>query len=134
MAINRSDIKHLHWQLAWRQSAPEGGPIVTGYDDIDQGIKLIAITPIGSVPSNPAKGCDLLPAIDKPPHIAIPMVCRALWDAVALWEPRVEVGTVIGRTIAFEHYAVSVPWKVRGDVAAQIRQTEVEINLRELAA
>lgn len=128
MATNKADIKHVHWQLRLGEVEPEGGPVVAGYDDINQAILLIAMTPIGSVPSNPAKGCDLIPALDKPPAVAIPMICTAVWDAITLWEPRVETQTVSGKAIDVAHYEIDVPWRVKGDVAAQIQRTTIVIE------
>jgi Phage baseplate assembly protein W len=134
MAVNKDDIKHLHWQLAYRQTEPEGGDIVAAYDDIAQAIRLLILTPIGSVPSNPAKGCDLLSFIDRPPEIAIPIIARAAWEAVSTWEPRVEVGTVKVIAKAPYHFVATVPWRVRNSVKAEFQQTEVDMNLTGIAA
>jgi len=129
MATDKSDITHLHWQLASGQREPEGGAVVAGYDDIDQAIRTLILTPIGSVPSNPAKGCDLMPAIDRPPEIAIPLIVRAVWEAISTWEPRVEVGTVKVTAKAPFHFVTAVPWRVKGNVLAEFRQTNVDLNL-----
>lgn len=128
MATDKSDITHLHWQLASGQTAPEGGGIVTSYDDIDQAIRTLILTPVGSVPSNPAKGCDLIPAIDRPPEIAIPLIVRAVWEAISLWEPRVEVGAVTVKAKAPYHFVTTVPWRIKDAVKAEFRQTVIDLN------
>lgn len=134
MAVNIDDITHLHWQLATGQAEPEGGGIVTGYQDIHQAIRTLVLTPIGSVPSNPAKGCNLLPAIDRPPEIAIPLIGRAVWEAISTWETRVEVGTVEVRARSVSHFVTTVPWRVKDAIKSEIQRTEIEINLPRAAA
>lgn len=123
-----SEIRHIHWQLRAGETDPASSAIVTGYEDIDQEIRTIILTPIGSVPCNPLKGCNLLPYIDKPPEIAIPRLCHEIWDAVSTWVTRIEVQTVTGRAVAPWQFAITVPWKVRDEVAAEIRTTAVAIS------
>jgi len=123
--LQQSEIKHVHWQLADKQSEPCGGGIVTGYNDIHACIRRIILTPLGSVPTNPLKGCDLFPAIDKPPQIAIPLICRAVWDALSIWEPRIECDTVSAEAIDIHHYKIIAPWRVKNSVAEEIQKTEV---------
>lgn len=127
-----SQIRNVHWQLRAGESDPASGAIVTGYEDIDQEIRTIILTPVGSVPTNPLKGCNLLPYIDKPPEIALPRLCQEVWDAVATWVTRIEVLTVTGRAVEPWHFAISVPWRVKDDVSAQIRETEVAIRTADL--
>ncbi|HEY9215908.1 MAG TPA: GPW/gp25 family protein [Ancylobacter sp.] len=129
--LDRSTIRHIHWQLAAGQTVPTGGGIVTGYDDIEQEMRTIVLTPIGSVPCNPTKGCDLLAYIDRPPAEALPLICRDIWLAIATWVSRIEVQPVEARQIGFAHFGISVPWRVKGDIAAEIRQTEMELLLRD---
>lgn len=125
--LDRSTIRHVHWQLALGQSEPAGGGIVTGYDDIEQEMLTIILTPIGSVPCNPLKGCNLHPYIDRPPAEALPQISREIWLAVAAWVSRIELQPVEARAIAFEHFGITVPWRVKGDVAAEIRRTEIGV-------
>jgi len=126
--LDRSTIRHVHWQLALGQDEPTGGGVVTGYDDIEQEMLTIILTPIGSVPCNPLKGCDLLPYIDRPPAEALPLISRSIWLAIATWVARIEVQPVETRAIAFEHFGITVPWRVKGDVAAEIRRTELTLS------
>ncbi len=73
----------------------------TAIDDLSQSITNIVLTPKGSVPTEPEKGCDVLGAIDKHPSIGIPYLTREIWDAITLWEPRVTIEQVEVVTIAF---------------------------------
>lgn len=128
-----SEIRHIHWQLRAGETEPASSAIVTGYDDIDQEVRTIILTPIGSVPCNPLKGCNLLPYIDRPPAEALPRICQEVWDAVTTWVSRIEVLTVTARAEAAHHFVVSVPWRVRGDVAQEIRQSDVSVRLADVS-
>lgn len=125
--LDRSSITHVHWQLALGQTVPAGGGIVTGFDDIAQEMRTIILTPIGSVPCNPLKGCDLAPYIDRPPAEALPLVCREIWLAISRWVTRIEPQPVEARAIGFAHFAITVPWRVKGEVAAEINRTELAL-------
>lgn len=126
--LDKTDIRHIHWQLRLGESDPASGEIVTGYDDIDQEIRTIILTPIGSVPTNPLKGCDLLPWIDRPPAIAIPRITQAIWDALTMWVTRIEVQPVTAEALGLARWRISVPWRVRGSVAEEIRRTELTLG------
>lgn len=125
--FKKTEIRHVHWQLRAGTTDPASGAIVTDYDDIDQEIRTIILTPIGSVPCNPLKGCNLLPYIDRPPEVAIPRLCREVWDAVATWVTRIEVLRVTGRALGFAHWGITVPWRVRDGVAEEIRETNIAL-------
>lgn len=127
--VQKSEIKHVHWQLADGQIEPCGGDIATGFADIHACIRRIILTPVGSVPINPLKGCDLLPAFDKPPEIAIPLICRAVWDALKIWEPRIECDKVSAEAISFYQFKIMAPWRVKGVIAVEIQQTELALSL-----
>lgn len=129
--FDRSTIRHVHWQLTSGQTAPAGGGIVTGYEDIEQEMLTIILTPVGSVPCNPLKGCDLIPYIDRPPAEALPLVSREVWLAITTWVTRVELKPVQARSIGIAHFGITVPWQVRGDVAAEIRRTEIGLWLQD---
>ncbi|MDR6952688.1 phage baseplate assembly protein W [Ancylobacter sp. 3268] len=129
--LDRSTIRHVHWQLAYRQTEPSGGGIVTGYDDIEQEILIIATTPKGSVPCNPEKGCDILPYIDRPPAEGLPLICREIWMGLATWVSRIEVLPVEAVAVDFHHFKTTIPWRVKDDVAAEIRRTELGLWVRE---
>lgn len=127
--LDRATIRHVHWQLALGQAEPAGGGIVTGYSDIEQEMITIILTPIGSVPCNPLKGCDLVPYIDRPPAEALPLISREIWIAIARWVTRIEPQPVLTRAIGFAHFGITVPWRVKGDVAEEIRRTEIGVWL-----
>lgn len=128
---DRQSISHIHWQIKLRQAGTghASGEIVTDYDDIEQEIRIIVMTPIGSVPTNPLKGCDLMPLIDLPGEIASPLVCQAVFDAINIWVSRVEVGTVTATAIAAHHWVVHIPWRVKNDVLADFRLLEMDLSL-----
>lgn len=120
------DINYLHWQHRV-QPGPVGAwdEIVTGLADIEQAIRIITLTPRGSVPTAPNKFCDALNYIDRPAPVAIPMITREIWDALAEHEPRIIVERVEVTEISFEHFSVPVFWRPREDVLAEIRRTEI---------
>lgn len=129
--IDRHSITHVHWQIKLSTGAhAASGEIVTDYKDIAQEIRTIIITPIGSVPTNPLKGCNLLPLIDLPGEIASPLICQAVFDAVTAWVSRVEVGNVTAAAVAPHHWAVNVPWRIRDDALADFQTFEIDISLR----
>ena len=128
MLVDRHQIPFLHWQHRVVPGADAAwGEIVSGYDDIDQAIRIIVLTPKGTVPTEPEKFCDALSYIDRPPAIAIPGITREVWDALTRWEPRIVVDRVTVTAVAFHHFRVPIFWRAREDVAAEIRLTEVDL-------
>lgn len=101
---------------------------MTDYADIAQEIRIIILTPIGSVPTNPLKGCDLLPLIDLPGAQAAPLAAQRIYDALTLWVQRIEVGTVSVQPKPLHHWAVSVPWRPKDDVAAEFIEMALDLN------
>lgn len=126
--LHRSEIRNLHWQLRAGETDPASGAVVTDYEDIDQEIRIIIGTPIGSVPINPLKGCDLLPYIDRPPAIAIPRITQVIWDALTMWVTRIEVLPVRATAAGLSHWRVDVPWRVRDWAVDEIRTTSLTIG------
>lgn len=122
----------LHWQHRV-QPGPAGawGTVVTGIDDLEQAIRIIALTPRLSVPTEPDKFCDALAFIDRPPAIAIPRIAQEIFDSLTRWEPRLKVERVEVEALAFHHFKVPVFWRPREDVLADLRRTDV--ILREAA-
>jgi phage baseplate assembly protein W len=86
MASGR-DIQASDWQLS-----TEGvGIVVQGLDDIRQCVNLILLTRKGSDPLRPEFGCDMYLYIDKPINTALPLMKKAMLEAIRQWEPRIDV-------------------------------------------
>jgi len=129
--IERSTISHIHWQK--RLVPPDGdllsGEIVTDYRDIEQEIRIILMTQIGSVPTNPLKGCDLMSVIDLPAIEATPMVIKAIWEAITAWVSRIEIGTITAEPQQGHHWQVVIPWRPRGDVWLEFKDFNLDVRL-----
>ena len=108
--------------------APHFGEIVWGVDDLHQAISSVILTPLGSVPTEPEKGCDLLPYIDRPLDIAVPNVTRVIWDALTIWEPRIVLQDVKVAEAAFGHLNAEIYWRPIESVLDDLRITEVSLN------
>lgn len=112
-----SSITSLHWQPALGTE----GQVVEGLRDIDQAIRLILTTPLGSDPHRPDFGSALHLYIDWPVNRVTPYLVRESVDAIRKWEPRAEVVQV--RTqIDGSHITLRVQWRVARGV---IQSTEV---------
>lgn len=129
---NRFAIKFAHWSLRVGRADPVTGArlefhglIVTAVDDLSQSIGNLILTPLGSVPTNPLKGCDLYPFIDRIAGEAIPNLTQAIWDTLQIWEPRIVVQDVTVEEVAFGHFATRVFWRPSESVLDDLRITEV---------
>lgn len=127
MLIDRNQITALHWQLKVDREATPDGHIVTALDDLEAEIKQLILTPLGSVPLNPEKGCDIYPYIDRPPAVAIPNMTRAIWDALTRWCVRIVVTDVQVEALDVHHWKMPVFWRPLESVLSDIRRTVVEI-------
>jgi uncharacterized protein len=130
--IDKDKITHRHWSMQVGRADPQTGlaadsygAVVLAVADLSQSITNIVLTPKGSVPTEPEKGCDILGAIDKVPAIGIPWLTREIWDAVTIWEPRVEVTKVEVLTLAFSHFQTRVFWRPAQSVIDDLFVTEV---------
>jgi uncharacterized protein len=85
-----SEIRDADWQ----PKLGEVGAVVEGVADIDQSIRTILTTPKGSLPFQPDFGSDLWRYLDWPMAQARPHIVRHAVEAIAMWEPRVEVTEV----------------------------------------
>lgn len=123
--LDRRSIPYVHWQPRLGRgvaaaSAPLG-EIVHGIGDVEQSIMTIVLTEKGSVPGQPEKCCRLAPYIDRRPEVAIPNISREIFDAIAIWEPRVVVERVAIARVDFARWSFPVFWRLRADVAREIR-------------
>jgi phage baseplate assembly protein W len=130
--IDKDKIAYRHWSLKVGRrdpvtgAAPEVfGDIVYAVDDLHQSIANLILTPKGSVPTEPEKGCDVIGAIDKHPDIGIPWLTREIWDALAIWEPRIVVQKVTVAMTEFSRFSTQVFWRPVESVLDDLRVTEV---------
>lgn len=134
--LNRHEIPFAHWSVKvgridpeTGESAPVHGEIVSGFDDVDQAMGNLILTPKRSVPCNPKKGCDIEPYIDRHEAEAIPNITREIWDALALWEPRVIVDKVVVFQQEFVHFVAQVFWRpVQSVLDDEVRVTEIIVS------
>ncbi|WP_405119230.1 GPW/gp25 family protein [Pseudomonas leptonychotis] len=112
-----TSITAAHWQPAL--GSP--GEAVEGLRDIDQAIRIILTTPLGSDPHRPDFGSDLNRYIDWPTNRVVPHLVREAVEAIRRWEPRISVVQVLTE-IDVSHITLRVQWRVADGV---IQQTEV---------
>ncbi len=103
--IRTDDIQALHWQPALFKP----GEIVTDLDDISQCFRLILTTPKGSDPHRPLFGSDLYKYLDNPVPEVVPLIIRETAGALALWEPRAVIESVVPQ-IEASHLTLRVVW------------------------
>ena len=117
-----SQITARNWQLALDQP----GDVVADLDDISQCIRVILTTPKGTDPLRPEFACDLWRYIDYPIDRATPHIVREAWDALATFEPRVELIRITPR-LGDEpsQIVVAIVWRLRD----QDRQSTTEVTV-----
>ena len=108
----------LHWQPALGSFG-----IVETLADIDQAIRVILRTPMGSDPHRPDFGSNLHLYLDYPVNQAVPHVVRETVEAIQQWEPRCELVKVMP-TIKESRITLRVQWKLADGV-----QHETEVRL-----
>jgi phage baseplate assembly protein W len=79
----------------WTLSLDGGGAIAEGLDAIKQCLNVIVRTTKGTDPLRPEFGCDLYAYADQPLNTAIPNMKLAMLDAVAMWEPRIKITSIV---------------------------------------
>jgi len=108
-----------HWQPALLRE----GELVEGIHDIDQAIRIILSTPLGSDTHRPPFGCRIHDYIDWPITRARPHIVREIVAALTRWEPRMRIESVqIEPASAPEHLTIRIRWKAADGV---IQQTQV---------
>lgn len=137
-AIVRSAIPYAHWSMRVGRSAAAFGEIVTQIADLEQGIANLVFTPKGSVPTEPEKGCDLLPYMDRPPAVAVPILLRELWEGLRRWHPRILVDEVRVEPVdddehGLSHFRVPVFWRPVAGVVQDLLRTDVAVTRDGLA-
>ncbi len=108
----------------WQPRLGAHGEIVAGLEDIHQCVRIILLTPKGSVPHRPEFGSDLWRYLDRPIAEALPHVVRESVDALRRWEPRIEVIRVVPQNLATTHLRLIVEWRLNGRgemIATEVR-------------
>ncbi|SMC89210.1 hypothetical protein SAMN06297251_111151 [Fulvimarina manganoxydans] len=135
--IARFDIPYAHWSLKVGRDAPAPGEIVAQIADLEQGIHNLVLTPTGSVPTEPEKGCDVMDYIDRPPAVAIPALTETIWEGLNRWHPRIVVGSVQvthdPSDREFSRYACPIFWGPRESILAEFIRTVVPLSRSEIA-
>lgn len=131
--ISRSAIPFAHWSMRVGRAEPAFGEIVSQIADLEQGIANLVFTPKGSVPTQPEKGCDLLPFMDLPPAVAIPNLLRELWEGLTAWHPRIVVEEVQVEPVddsehGLSHFRVPVFWHPVAGVLQSPLRTDVDVT------
>jgi phage baseplate assembly protein W len=114
-AATLADISSADWSLR----LGDIGAVVQGIKDIDQCIAIILSTSKGSDPLRPTFGVELWRYIDNPISVAIPAIVREVSAAIAMWEPRVILQSVIvspvldTTTQSGAHLNVSLTWQLK---------------------
>ena len=123
--LDRSDITAVNWQMRRDGNAAVLGDIATDYADLEQEIRQCILTPIGSIPLNPLKGCGIDEYRDRPMDLGGVLVAHAVREALTLWVPRIEVSTVTVTPLSISQLTISVSWRPTAAVLEDLRQTEV---------
>lgn len=104
-----SDIRSRDWS----PKLGAFGSVVENLADIEQCIRIISATRIGSVPLRRDFGSDIWKFLDKPFAVAQAGIPLALIEAMR-WEPRVEVLRVNAvQRDGIERLHVEIEWRVR---------------------
>lgn len=132
-AISRSAIPFAHWSMRVGRDAPAFGEIVAQVADLEQGIANLVFTPKGSVPTEPDKGCDVLPYMDLPPAVAVPKLLVAIWEGLKAWHPRIVVDSVQVEPVddaehGFSHFRVPVFWRPVAGVVQELLRTDIDVS------
>jgi uncharacterized protein len=98
----------------WQPAYGRAGVAVTGLEEIAQAVSLIVRTPTGSLPGDPAFGCEALDQLDRPITLAIPKMVQAVFKALRAWEPRIDVTRVSATPVALGAVILSVVWAPKG--------------------
>ncbi|MBV8360455.1 MAG: GPW/gp25 family protein [Deltaproteobacteria bacterium] len=122
-AITLADITSSDWSLELDSNSTTGllgsgiGNVVQGVADIEQCLIIILTTPLGSDPLRPTFGCDLLSWIDKPITLATPGVVAAVVAAITIWEPRVQLLSVVITSGTSGQLIIAITWQLKAQGA-----------------
>lgn len=120
-----TQIRSVHWQM---RRDPDGvaviGAVFEGLADLDAEIRQCILTPKGSVPFNPAKGCDLQRFRDRSMNALHLFAAAEVAEALSLWCPRITVHSVAVEP-SIDQLTIAVIWTPTQAVMTDIQRTEV---------
>jgi phage baseplate assembly protein W len=99
----------------WQPEIGADASVVQGLDDIDQCIRVILATPLGSDPHRPEFGSDIDSYLDYPQNRVRPHLVREAVAAIKRWEPRI---SEIAVAVSFPNGDASVVFDIQWTGAA----------------
>lgn len=121
----RHDIPYAHWQMKRDHDGRAlWGEISAELEDLDQEIRQIILTPKGSVPGEPEKGCNLDQFRDRPMNIRSLLVVEEIRSALERWAPRVKVKDIQATATATQ-ISISVTWRPTSATQSEFYVTEI---------
>jgi len=112
--------------FAWPLQVDHTGSIALtdGVDDLDMSIRLVLVTAPGERVMRPQFGCRIWEYLFEPvtPNL-LGLIAEAVRDALAQWEPRVEVEDVLAQPDPQDHALVRI------QVSYRVRATNDRRNL-----
>lgn len=99
------------------------------FADIEQCIRIILGSPLGSDPLRPLFGSRVHNYLDWPLETARPHIVRETMTALAAWEPRIEVARVtVSQGTSGERGTILAQWRLAGDYAGALTTTKVTLG------
>lgn len=105
--MNVSDIHTTNWQM----SLAKPDTIVEGREDIEQCIDVILKTRKGEDPLRPHFGCGIFDYIDRPVNTSIPSMKKEILDAIARYEPRVQIVSLVATQMGDSRILFNIGYK-----------------------
>lgn len=122
----RYDATFIGRGFSWPMAVDHTGSIALtdGADDLDSAIRMVLLTAPGERVMRPQFGCRIWELLFEPvtPNL-LGLIAEAVRDAIAQWEPRVEVEDVVPAVDGNDHGLVRV------QVSYRIRATNDRRNL-----
>ena len=107
--------------------AAETSPRLSGFEEIDQRIRIIVSTPLGSVPLFPDFGNDIFRYIDLPTTLAQRLLIDATLRAIKRWETGIEITEArVDVDAENARLTFALSWKLPN--SGQLRQTAIVVN------
>jgi phage baseplate assembly protein W len=91
------------------------GALAVGVEDVRQCIDIILRSIPGSDPMRPLFGCNAFKYVDKPIDVAVPNVKKEIYEALSLWEPRIEVTSITHQLINTSQLDFTITYRIIDD-------------------
>lgn len=126
---DRADIRAVHWQMARDASgAAILGGVALELDDLAQEIRQAILTPKGSVPLFPERGCDLDQFRDRPMNVRHMFIGAEVRDCLTRDVPRVHVENLTVEA-GFSQVQLKLTWRPVEQVEAEFTETVIDLEL-----